>query len=170
MTIEEIKKTFGINITNDCRGVLYVVLRSIYVEDNLYKTDSQLADELNRERTSVYYLRTKIEDRKIDPLFNFVRKLYDARDINLKIKSYTFIEERKAINKKINKLIEVREIKEYVKQKKIVKTEDRVSDKKHATLFEVAEKLRHKTTYLNNKQFCKWTYKDWDNYKEIICN
>jgi len=176
MTIQEIKDIFDIDITEKEKKTLNVYLRTLYTHKNRpFKTLTAIAKELNLTHSSLIHSMKKLETYKTDPLFMYVAKAFETKDIEL-IYEYKRLEEKKVYLRKHLTYKQFMLKVNLEKPKKLIKEKyygeaDRISDDfsevKRVGILEVAEKLRFKKTELNNKPFTAWTGRDWKNYHKI---
>lgn len=168
MTVQEIKKTFGIDISTKSRLTLYNFLRAIYTKEHYKKkeyTFERIGDELNRNHPTIINLYYKYSEYKKDPIFCEVLKMYKSKNKNIA---------------NIYKMLYAEKVQESIKlsyQNKVVKDSKYIKpyipalktdfDGKKDKFFIVIDVLRFKNTYLNNKIFKDWDYNDWKTYYKI---
>jgi len=160
MTLLEIKKLWGIDITEKNRTQLYVFLRYLYLEENLDKIDYIIARELNLERSTVNQARNNPERFNKGFVYLFLKDLYYKRDKDLIKKYNDFIKEKKLEQKCLYKSRYEASIKEINKST--------ANFKRKENLFFVLDKLRGKKTYLNYKVFNTWDDHDWNEFYRLI--
>jgi len=160
MTLLEIKKLWGIDITEKNRTQLYVFLRYLYVEENLHKRDYIIARELNLGRSTITQARNNPERFNKGFVYLFLKDLYYKRDKDLIKKYNDFIKEKKLEQKCLYKSRYEASIKEINKST--------ANFKRKENLFFVIDKLRNKNTYLNNKVFNTWDEQDWNEFYRLI--
>lgn len=102
MTIKEIKQYLGIDISIANRNTEFVILRCIYVEQQLKKRISHfnISKELNCTHASIYNLQKKLPIYKEHFLYNLILKSYNYRD---KILFNTLYDLKKEIIKQTKK-------------------------------------------------------------------
>jgi len=177
MTIQEIENIFDIDITEKDKKTLNVYLRTLYTHRNRpFKTLTAIAKELNLTHSSLVHSMKKLETYKTDPLFMYVAKAFETKDINM-IYEYKRLEEKKVYLRKHLTYKQFMLKVNLEKPKKLIKEKyygeaDRISsdftEAERVGILEVAEKLRFIKTNLNDKPFNLWTGRDWKNYYELI--
>ena len=171
MTVQEIKKTFGIDISVNSRLTLYNFLRAIYVKEHYKKeqcTFEKIGRDLNRNHSTIINLYYKYDEYKKDHIFKEVYKMYKSKNKNIgniyKMLYAEKVQEGIKLSHQ-NKIVrDSKYIKPYIP---VLKTD---FNGKRDPFFTVIEVLRFKDTYLNNKIFKDWDYKDWTTYYKIKNN
>lgn len=167
MTLLEIKKLFGIDITEKNRTQLYVFLRYLYLEENLDKRDYIIAMELNLGRSTITQARNNPERFNKGFTYLFIKDLYYKRDKKLIEKFNFFVRKVNANNKnQVYKKTTLEKLRNEAKEKKQKKATAKFKRKEN--LFFVLDKLRGKKTYLNDKVFNTWDDHDWNEFYRLI--
>lgn len=169
MTIEQIKKVFGVDLTTKERKITYIYLRSIYAHQHKKtKHVTEIAKDLQKDRTSIIHLFKSYEKHKLDPLYELILKCYIKEDKDLIKKANKFIAKRVLEQIKFNeKYINTTKLQKVVIKKPIIQTKI-PNDFKRPHIFEVAKNLRYKKTPLNNIPYNKWDYQHFKEYEQII--
>lgn len=171
MTIKEIKKYLGIDISQNNRTELYNYLKNIYIiqERKKEKTFNDICKDLNiKSHASLINSIKKTKIYKLDPLFMLIKKGYDERE-----KKY--IEEyKKSVYLRRLEYNKISAERSYQKSKIVIEEDkgdfvfQKVEKFERPGILEVAKNLRHVDTILNNKPYPEWTKKDFENYFKII--
>ena len=178
MTIQEIKDIFNIDITERNRTDLYVYLRALYVSDNLKeKSYSQIGRELSYGHDVIIHYSKRIKDFETDPLFMYIKKAFKNKDVVL-FNEYNRLFNERRLNRSLSAKTRSEsptsflEKKRNTNVKKVYKKEHDYISKDFSLLpkehiFVVAEKLRFKKTYLNEKPYNEWTGRDRKLYQQL---
>ena len=175
MTIQEIKDIFNINIREKNRTDLHVYLRTLYVQKEVKKTSfNKIAKDLKYNHATLLHCNARLQDYKVDPLFMYIQKAFNNKDITLLNEFKRLFEERRLQRTRATKQENYIHNLLLEKPKRYNKEEDRISvdfsqpEREHILV--VAEKLRFIKTDLNDKYFNEWTCRDWKKYNELITN
>jgi hypothetical protein len=171
MTIKEIKKYLGIDISQSNRSELYNYLKNIYIiqERKKQKTFNDICKDLNiKSHASLINSIKKTNIYNLDPLFMLIKKGYNEKEkkyieeykknVYLRRLDYNKISAERSYQK--SKIIIEEDKGEFVFQK--------VEKFERPSILEVAKNLRHVDTILNNKPYPEWKKKDFENYFKII--
>lgn len=164
MTIEEITLILDCDITSPKRDLHLVYLRALVANDLRKKglTLYRISKMMNRTHASVVNVVNQLDYYKKDPLFNYVEKAFKNSDIR-EIENY--FKHQKIRRSEYNKL---HHEKTYKRQPKVEKEKCKSLDFQRPDILEVAFNLRHINTPLNNKQYNKWDFNDFVEYKKLI--
>lgn len=173
MTIQEIKNIFGIDITKKNRTDLNVYLRTLYVQKNLpYSSFNRLGKELGYNHSTLMNCFYKLDLYNQDPLFMCVKKAFKEKDVNLINEFKRLFNERRLERTKVknreNYITRVcleKPKKERIEKNDYISKDFSLPPKEH--IFVVAEKLRFKKTYLNEKPYNEWTGRDRKIYEQL---
>lgn len=176
MTIQEIKKIFNIDITERNRTDLNVYLRTLYVESKIKKSSfSAIGRELGYNHATLINCYYKLDLYNLDPLFMYVKKAFKTKDATL-IDEFKrlFHERRLERTREKNRENYIKQVclekpkKENLNKHDYISKDFSLLPKEH--IFVVAEKLRFKRTYLNEKPYNEWTGRDRKIYQELTKN
>jgi hypothetical protein len=164
MTIEQIVLILDCDITSPKRDMHLNYLRALVATDlrKNQHTFQSIATSLNRTPATIMSLVKQLDYYKKDPLFKYVEKAYKKSDIR-EIENYFKYQRLRRLD--YNKL---HHEKTYKRQPKVEKEKCKSLDFQRPDILEVAFNLRNINTPLNNKQYNKWSYNDFVEYKKLI--
>ena len=173
MTIKQIKKYLGVDVTVPNRSELFIYLKNIYIRQE--RENGKSLNDICRHLKikSHATILNSIKNTKIykeDPLFDFVDQAYSNRSKRfiklykkgLQDRQYYYTKkdnERSYLKHKINSLGDMIQ--------SVPKTQREELFSKPPIL-EVAKNLRLIKTKLNNKPYNQWTKRDLETYNELI--
>lgn len=164
MTLKEIKKHLGIDLTIPNRAMEFVILRFIYIEQELKKGNShyQISKDLKVVHASIYNLERKGDIYKKYYLYEPILKAYNEKSKDLFNVIYTL---KKELLKQQNKIYN-KAYKKVIVKEIIVNVKVKV---KKWTIQKIINTLRKDNKHkLWNKPMNKFNEKDYEELNKLL--